>query len=69
VARASTFALNNATIAHAVALAAKGWKAAMKDDVHLRRGLNVCEGRVTHEAVARELGYRYVAPETFLEVN
>jgi alanine dehydrogenase len=67
VARASTFALNNATIGHAIALADKGWKVAMKDDVHLRRGLNVCEGRVTYEAVARDLGYRYVAPETILE--
>src|SRR5438067_1851508 len=30
VARTSTFALNNATIGHALALANKGWKAAMK---------------------------------------
>ena len=32
VARTSNFALNNATIAHAVALADKGWKQALKDD-------------------------------------
>ena len=66
VARTSTFALNNATIAHAIALATKGWKAAMKDDVHLRRGLNVCEGHVTYEAVAQDLGYPYVPAETLL---
>jgi len=69
VARTSTFALNNATIGHAIALAAKGWQAALQDDVHLRRGLNVCQGQVTHEAVARELGYPYVPPETLLAVK
>jgi len=66
VARTSTFALNNATIGHAVALADKGWRAALKDDAHLRRGLNVCQGHVTHEAVARDLGYAYVDPATLL---
>ena len=35
VARTSTFALNNATIGHALALADKGWKQALKDDPHL----------------------------------
>jgi alanine dehydrogenase len=67
VARTSTFALNNATIGHAIALANKGWKAALKDDEHLRRGLNVCEGHVTYEAVARDLGYPFVAPEVLLQ--
>lgn len=66
VARTSTFALNNATIGHAVALADKGWKQALKDDVHLRNGLNVAQGKVTFEAVARDLGYGYVHPDTLL---
>jgi alanine dehydrogenase len=66
VARTSTFALNNATIGHAVALADKGWKAALKDNVHLKNGLNVCEGKVTFEAVARDLGYTYTPAETLL---
>jgi alanine dehydrogenase len=66
VARTSTFALNNATIGHALALAGKGWKSALKDDPHLRQGLNVCEGKVTYEAVARDLGYSYVPAETLL---
>ncbi|MFC5430869.1 alanine dehydrogenase [Paraburkholderia denitrificans] len=60
VARTSTFALNNATIGHAISLADKGWKKALVDDVHLSHGLNVCEGKVTYEAVARDLGYPYV---------
>jgi len=66
VARTSTFALNNATIAHAVALATKGWRQAMRDDVHLKNGLNVCEGKVTYAAVAKDLGYDYVPAETLL---
>jgi alanine dehydrogenase len=66
VARTSTFALNNATIVHAVALANKGWRQALRDDPHLKNGLNVCEGKVTYAAVAKDLGYDYVPADTLL---
>jgi alanine dehydrogenase len=66
VARTSTFALNNATIGHAVALADKGWKQALKDNPHLKNGLNVANGQVTYEAVAKDLGYTYVNADTLL---
>ena len=66
VARTSTFALNNATITHALALADKGWKQALRDDAHLRNGLNVAEGQVTFEAGARDLGYAYVSADSLL---
>ncbi|MBP6006437.1 MAG: alanine dehydrogenase [Rhodoferax sp.] len=66
VARTSTFALNNATIGHAVALADKGWKQALKDNPHLKNGLNVASGQVTYEAVANDLGYTYVNADTLL---
>ena len=66
VARTSTFALNNATIAHAIALADKGWKQAMRDNAHLKNGLNVAQGQVTYEAVARALGYDYVSADSRL---
>ena len=66
VARTSTFALNNATIGHAVALAEKGWRQALKDNVHLKNGLNVANGHVTFEAVAKDLGYVYVNADTLL---
>jgi alanine dehydrogenase len=66
VARTSTFALNNATIGHAIALADKGWKKAMRDDAHLLNGLNVCLGKVTYEAVAKALGYEYVPADSLL---
>jgi alanine dehydrogenase len=66
VARTSTFALNNATIGHAVALANKGWKQALCDNPHLKAGLNVAAGKVTYEAVARDLGYAYVPADSLL---
>lgn len=59
VARTSTYALNNVTLPHALRIANNGWKAALKADAHLAAGLNVHEGKVTYEAVARELGYDY----------
>lgn len=66
VARTSTFALNNATIGHAVALADKGWQRAMREDAHLKNGLNVCQGKLTYPAVAEALGYAYVSPNLLL---
>src|SRR5579859_6814506 len=53
VARTSTLALNNATLPFAQALADKGYKKALADDPHLKDGLNVCNGKVTCEAVAQ----------------
>ena len=60
VARTSTFALNNVTLPFAMAIANKGWKKALADDVHLKNGLNVAHGKVTYKAVADDLGYEYV---------
>ena len=60
VARTSTYALNNVTLPHALAIANKGWQAALRDDPHLAQGLNVHAGKVTYEAVATDLGYEYV---------
>ena len=59
VARTSTFALNNATIPYGVALANKGWEGALRDDEALSKGLNVCHGDVTNEAVAAALSLPY----------
>ena len=66
VARTSTFALNNATLGHGLALANKGWRQALRDDAHLKAGLNVCQGQVTYAAVARALGYEAVAADPML---
>jgi alanine dehydrogenase len=60
VPRTSTFALTNATLPFVKALANLGWVEALKRDPHLLNGLNVAAGRVTYEAVARDLGYDYL---------
>ena len=60
VARTSTYALNNVTLPHALRIADLGWKAALQADPDLAAGLNVHDGRITCEPVARELGYQYV---------
>ena len=62
VPRTSTFALNNATLVGALALADKGYKQALADDPHLRNGLNVHCGDITCREVAEDLGYDYVDP-------
>lgn len=58
VPRTSTYALNNATLAPAIEIADKGWKAALTADPHLANGLNVAYGQVTQEAVVQALGYK-----------
>lgn len=61
VARTSTFALNNATLPFALALADKGHQAALADDPHLLAGLNIHRGKVTYRAVADALGVPFTA--------
>jgi alanine dehydrogenase len=63
VARTATQALTNATLPYVVALANRGVASALAADEHLRAGLNVHDGRVTHVAVAEALGYEFVAPD------
>lgn len=62
----STFALNNATLPFILNLVTKGTKLALLSDPHLLNGLNVHQGKITYEAVARDLGYDYVAPHDAL---
>lgn len=59
VPRTSTFALNNVTLPQVITLANKGYKQALVDDPHLRNGLNVYHGQITHEGVALALGYEH----------
>lgn len=60
VPKTSTFALNNATLPFILNLVTKGVKTALLSDPHFLNGLNVHQGMITYEAVARELGYDYV---------
>jgi alanine dehydrogenase len=61
VPRTSTFALTNATLPYARSLADLGWRKALARDAGFAAGLNVHEGAITHEAVARDLGMEYRA--------
>jgi alanine dehydrogenase len=62
VPRTSTYALNNVTLTYALALADKGYQAALLENPGFRLGLNVCKGAVTHKAVAEHLQYEFVDP-------
>ena len=66
VARTSTFALNHATLPFTLAIADQGWRKALRDDPHLRAGLNVHDGKVTCEPVAAAHGMRWVSAESVL---
>ena len=68
VARTSTLALSNATLPFVIALANQGYRQALLDDPHLANGLNVHRGDITYEAVARDLGHRFVDTHNALSV-
>jgi len=59
VARTSTLALNNATLPFVVALAEKGVRRALKEDPHLRDGLNLARGQLACASVAEAHGLPY----------
>jgi alanine dehydrogenase len=52
----STYALTNATLPYAVALADKGWQRALREDHSLALGLNTHAGQVTNGPVAEAHG-------------
>jgi alanine dehydrogenase len=56
----STYALTNATLPYAVALADKGWVQACRDDHSLALGLNTHDGRVTNAPVGEATGIHAV---------
>ncbi len=61
VPQTSTRALNNATLPFVLQLADNGVDA-LRENPHLRNGLNVMEGKITNRQVAEALGYDYSDP-------
>jgi alanine dehydrogenase len=59
VARTSTYALTNATMKYCSLIAELGLEDAVAKDKALFHGINVYDGQVTYEAVARDLGMDY----------
>jgi alanine dehydrogenase len=68
VARTSTFALSNVTLPFVLAIAEEGPRRALGKDPHLRNGLNVYEGSVTHRAVADALSMKFTPAEAALRL-
>ena len=61
----SSHALNNATLGYGLMLANKGLDA-LRENGHLRDGLNIHRGAVTYKAVAEALGVDYIDAATAL---
>lgn len=61
VPRTSTFALTHATWPYIFALANKGIASALAEDIHLRNGLNISHGKITHQAIANVFDKPYVS--------
>jgi alanine dehydrogenase len=61
VPKTSAIALNNATLPYVLKLANQGVHAALNTDKHLQNGVNIQDGYVTYEAVARDLDMEYRA--------
>ena len=66
VARTSTFALTNTTLPYAIKLANMGWKAAVREDSGLLKGVNVVEGNLICKPVGEAVGMECVLIERFL---
>lgn len=63
VPRTSTYALGNVTLPFVMKIANEGVRTALQNDPHLANGLNVAEGFIAHEAVARDLNMEFRQPE------
>ncbi|MEQ4547763.1 alanine dehydrogenase [Nocardioides kribbensis] len=62
----STYALTNATMPYAVALAGKGWLQACRDDRSLALGLNTHDGQLTNAPVGEAVGVDAVSLDRVL---
>lgn len=66
VPRTSTFALNNATLPFILALAEHGPLEAMRRNKHLANGLNIFNGKITHQGVAQTFDLAHHPVEAIL---
>ncbi|WP_303981876.1 alanine dehydrogenase [Niallia circulans] len=67
VPRTSTIALTNVTVPYTLQIANKGVFKAIFENESLKLGLNVANGEITYEAVAKDLAYNFVSPEKVFE--
>ena len=64
--RSASLAISNAVLPYLLALADKGMRQALRDDAGLAAGLQMHGGRITHAAVAKELGVPWVDLDALL---
>ena len=62
----ATYALTNATLPYAIALASKGWQKACLDDNALKLGVNAVDGHITYQGVADAFGMECKNVDDFL---
>lgn len=61
VGRTSTYALTNVTLPYIVEIAQKGWERAIRESTGLKKGVNIVNGEITHEEVAKSFGLPFSA--------
>ena len=66
VPRTASYALNHATLDFVLALADRGVEGALRADPHLRNGLNLIAGRLTHPSVAHAQHREFTDPREIL---
>jgi alanine dehydrogenase len=59
-------ALSHATLYYVLQVANKGFRVALNEHPGLRNGLNACNGHITNEYVAFDLGYEFYPPTQVL---
>ncbi len=69
VPRTSTFALTNATLPYALALANKVFEQAIRDDAGLAEGVNTYAGKLTYEAVATSQDREYTPLDSLIDLK
>jgi alanine dehydrogenase len=69
VAKTSTLALTNATLPYAVEIANKGWKRAMEENLEVRYGANVVNGKITYRGVAEAFDLAHTPIDALLNVK
>ena len=65
----STIGLTNATLPYAIQLAEKGWRRACRENQELKHGLNIAQGKITHENVAAAFGLPFTEPDEVLKAG
>lgn len=69
VARTSTLALSTVTVPYGIKLANKGFVGAVTSDEALAKGVNVANGKVTHEGVAEAFGMPHIPLDMALSTH